>query len=405
MKLKTWYEKYKLRFFLSLLFIIILIIIVGCIFAPSLFYDQWIWKYYWGPIVADSVGHSVSWNGVYANEGYTIISEITYGIILIFALYAIYKLIRKLKITIDWRFCLALLPYILFGPVSRVLEDSDYFIEPFVYWFISPLIYLQIAIYALGFLILGYYLDKLSRKKSQKTIIIYLFSIFILIDFCYTIIWILGIQYSEYIISPLIFFLLSFFAFIPILYLYFKQNILSVNAVIFSGGLFILYPSIYLIGRWIAGYQWGVTNGVRFDVFILILGLVTIITGSMYIFSYIYKDKEKIAVYKEPLNIAMIIGHMVDGLTSYVSIYDPLKMGLPIYVEKHPASNILMEIWPPLFPIVKFLLIIIVIYIFDILYKEELKNNKTLVNLLKIGILILGFSPGLRDLLRVTMGV
>jgi uncharacterized membrane protein len=101
----------------------------------------------------------------------------------------------------------------------------------------------------------------------------------------------------------------------------------------------------------------------------------------------------------------MIVGHMIDGLTSYISIYDPLQMGLPLYIEKHPASNSLMEIWPPLFPIVKFLLIIAIIYIFDVLYKNELKHSKNLVNLLKIGILILGFSPGLRDLLRVTMGV
>ncbi len=405
MKLKMWYEKYKVRFFLYLLFIIIAIIIAGCIFAPSLFYDQWIWKYYWGPVVADSVGHSVSWNGVYAYEGYTIVSEITYGILLIIALYAIYKLIKKLKIKIDWRFCLALLPYILFGPVTRVLEDSEYFIEPFTYWFISPLIYFQIAIYALAFLILGYFLEKLSEKKSQKIIILYLFSIFILIDICYSIVWIFGIQYGEYLINPLIFFLLSFFSITPVLYRYFKQKLLSVNAVIFSGGLLILFPSIYLIGRWIAGYQWGLTNGVRFDLFLLITFLVALITGVVYIFSYIYKDKENIAVYKEPLNLAMIVGHMIDGLTSYLSIYDPLNMGLPIYIEKHPASNILMEIWPPLFPIVKFLLIITVIYIFDILYKKELKSHKTLVNLLKIGILILGFSPGLRDLLRVTMGV
>jgi uncharacterized membrane protein len=43
--------------------------------------------------------------------------------------------------------------------------------------------------------------------------------------------------------------------------------------------------------------------------------------------------------------------------------------------------------------------------VFDVLYKSELKNYQRLVNLLKIGILILGFSPGLRDILRVTMGV
>ena len=101
----------------------------------------------------------------------------------------------------------------------------------------------------------------------------------------------------------------------------------------------------------------------------------------------------------------MIAGHMIDGIASYVSIYDPLHMGLPSYVEKHPASDILMQIWPPLFPIVKLLLIIFVIYVFDILYKEELKNYRPFVNILKITIFVLGFAPGLRDLLRVMMGV
>ena len=100
----------------------------------------------------------------------------------------------------------------------------------------------------------------------------------------------------------------------------------------------------------------------------------------------------------------MLSGYLIDSLTSYMSIKDPLKMGLS-FADKHPASNTLLEIWGPLFSIVKFLLIIIVIYVFDTLYKDKLKNYLTLVNLIKIGILILGFSPGLRDLLRITMGV
>ncbi|MCK5635935.1 MAG: DUF63 family protein, partial [Thermoplasmatales archaeon] len=132
----------------------------GLVLMPSIFYDQWIWKYYWGSTVADSYNSAAGiavHNGVEAHEGYTMVSEITYGIILVFALYAIYKLLKKLKITVDWRFALALMPYIFFGPVSRVLEDTGYFEEPFVYWFISPLIYLQIAVYALFFVFLGYY--------------------------------------------------------------------------------------------------------------------------------------------------------------------------------------------------------------------------------------------------------
>jgi len=323
----------------------ILFVLIGIALFPTYFYDNWIWRYYWGPVVADASGGTAFFNGVQTNEGYTMVSEITYGIILIVALYFIYKLLKKLEIKVNWRFALALMPYILFGPVTRVLEDSGYFKPPLIYWFISPLIYLLTAAFAIGFLILGYYLNK---KTSNDKI--------------------------------------------------------TVDKVLFAGGLILLLPFLALIATWILGYQWSDTNGVRFDVFALVLFLVALIVGLVYFFANHYKKNKNIAVFKNPLNLAMLSGHLIDGITSYISIKDPLSMGL-FYAEKHPASNLLLEIWGPLFPIVKFILIIAVIYIFDVFYKDELKNYMILVNLLKIGILILGFSPGLRDLLRVTMGV
>jgi len=205
------YNEYRNVIILSAFLAIIGVILAGCILMPSLFYDQWIWKYYWGPIVSDAAGTTVWCNGVQANEGYTLISELTYGVMLVIVLYAIYELLKKLKISIDWIFCLALLPYIVFGPVARVIEDTGYFNEPFVYWFISPLIYIQITVYVLGFLIVGYYLQELSRKKSPKTILMYTLSIFVFADICYTIVWALGIDYGAYSINPLVFYLLSFF--------------------------------------------------------------------------------------------------------------------------------------------------------------------------------------------------
>jgi len=324
------------------------VIIGGVLLFPSIFYDNWIWKYYWGPVVADSLNSqdgTAIFNGVEASEGYTLVSELTYGLLIIIALFLIYKLLKRLKIEVNWRFALALMPYIIFGPVSRVLEDTGYFDPPLVYWFISPLIYLQIAIYAVFFVLLGYYLE--NKYKKQK---------------------------------------------------------ITVNKVVFIGGMVFLIPSISLVTSWILGNQWGGTSGVRFDVFLIVISLILLITLFVYLSAHFLKNKKELIVYKNPLNLIMLAGHLMDGITSYISIKDPLTMGLH-YSEKHPASNFLLEIWGPLFPIVKFLLIIFVIYVFDILYKEELKNYATFVNLLKIAILILGFSPGLRDLLRVTMGV
>jgi uncharacterized membrane protein len=348
MKIREIYSRNQ-NIILVIIFISILLVIIGGVLLfPSIFYDNWIWKYYWGPVVADSLNSpdgTAIFNGVEASEGYTMVSELTYGIFVIIALFLIYKLLKRLKIEINWRFALALMPYIIFGPVSRVLEDSGYFKPPITYWFISPLIYLQIAIYAIIFLLLGYYLEK--KYKKQK---------------------------------------------------------ITVNKVVFIGGMVFLIPSIALITSWILGYQWGDTSGVRFDVFLIVIGLILLITSLVYLFAHFFKHKKELVVYKNPLNLAMLAGHLLDGITSYISIKDPFSMGL-YYSEKHPASNFLLEVWGPLFPIVKFLLIIIVIYVFDILYREELRKYSGLINLLKIAILILGFSPGLRDLLRVTMGV
>jgi len=339
------YKKNPINFMIYSILIISLIIIIGIILFPSIFYDQWIWKYYWGPVVADAQGGAAVHNGIIAEEGYTYVSEISYGIILILSLFGIYKLIKKLNIVVDWRFALSLMPYIIFGPVTRTLEDTEFFSEPLVYWFISPLIYLQIAIYAIFFMVLGHYLSKKFKKSG-----------------------------------------------------------LTVNNVIFIGGMIFLIPSLYPVFDWIIGNYWSETTGVSSVVLLIALALVFLVVGIVYLIAYIFRDNEKISVFKNPLNLAMLSGHLIDGITSYISIKDPFLLGLN-YAEKHPASNFLLEIWGPLFPIVKFVLIMSVIFIFDVFYKDELKDYINLVNLLKIGILILGFSPGLRDLLRVTMGV
>jgi uncharacterized membrane protein len=378
---------------------IIAVIFAGLVFLPELFYDQWIWKYYWGPIVADAGGSPVH-NGVYVQEGYTLVSELTYGIILIVALFGIYKLLKLMRVALDWPFFMALMPYILYGPVSRVLEDAAYFNEPLIYWFISPLIYVQIAGFALGFVILGFFVTHKSRRFDGLFALV---GILVTALAVYLVLW-NGEPYGMYIIHPVVMLGLFIGALAPSVVQWYRKK-LSINWMVFSGGLLLLLPTLYLTARWIAGFQWDVTNGVRFDVFLLISVLVAGITGVVYLVAYRWRENPSVAVFKNPLNLAMIVGHMVDGLTSWVSIYDPFRMGIPSYVEKHPASDFLMQVWPPLFPIVKFVLIVFIIYVFDVVYKKDLEQYGWLKNLLKIGIIILGFSPGVRDLLRVTMGV
>jgi uncharacterized membrane protein len=281
-----------------------------------------------------------------AEQKYTIVSEIIYGFFIIIALYSFFKLLGRWNIQVNWRFCLALLPYIIYGSISRVFEDSGFFNEPFVYWFVTPLIYVQIIILVLIFLIIGYSIEKNIQNKY-----------------------------------------------------------LTINNILFLGGIFILLLLLTFSLNKIINNQWYIGQDIRFDFLFLIIFLIFFISLIICSISQLFKKNKRIKLYSDSLNLAMIGGHLLDGITSYISVYDPFNMGLPKYIEIHPASNFIMEIWPPLYPIIKLFLIIFIIYLFDVYYREELFEYQRFINLLKIGIFILGFAPGLRDLIRVVMGV
>lgn len=334
--------------YVFILFFILSFFIVGYILFPSLFYDQFIWKYFWGPIVSDVKGYTVYHHGVPSADKYTIVSEVIYGIIVVAVLFMLYRLFIRWRIVVDWKFWSAILPFVFVGSITRVLEDSNFFREPYGYWFVAPIIYINILLWAFLFFISGFYLHKYFPK-------------------------------------------------------------ITINKFMGIGGWILSIPFIWFIVQWMLGYKWSNSLGGRIDVFIIVLTMVSSILIIIFFISKValkkFKDNKFIIPFREPLNLSMICGHLIDGLVSYISIYDPFNMGLPSYSELHPASNLLMNLWPPLFPIVKFILIVAIILLLDIAYAENNEGYRNLINLLKIGIFILGFAPGTRDLLRVTMGV
>ena len=74
--------------------------------------------------------------------GYTLENTVLYSIILIIAIYAIYKLLKKLGIKIDSRLAIAVSPYVALASTIRSLEDAKFFNS---YWFVTPGIYFFIA--------------------------------------------------------------------------------------------------------------------------------------------------------------------------------------------------------------------------------------------------------------------
>ncbi|MBI4095570.1 MAG: DUF63 family protein [DPANN group archaeon] len=80
---------------------------------------------------------------IYHDEGYNYINTIVYGLVALGALYGIFRLLQRLKIPVDKKFMLAILPFILFGSSLRVFVDHN--IYKIGFWTVAPGIYIMTA--------------------------------------------------------------------------------------------------------------------------------------------------------------------------------------------------------------------------------------------------------------------
>jgi len=98
---------------------------------------------------------------VYA-EGYNWINTIVFGLIFIISLFIIKKILNKLKIKLNNKFFISLIPFVLLGGVLRALQDTGFFnfLGAFRFLFITPGIYFLIFSIVLISLIIEFKIKK-----------------------------------------------------------------------------------------------------------------------------------------------------------------------------------------------------------------------------------------------------
>jgi uncharacterized membrane protein len=160
---------------------IVTALVIGSLLFRELVYGQFLWQYFWGPVVADGngascavrSGGSVGFRGstsactqaeaaghIVAYPGYTLVSEIGYIVILLFALFGVILMLRRLDIGTEREFFYALFPFMLFGGALRTIEDAGVAAtragaEPLIAFpwsalIISPFIYVTMFVLTLG---------------------------------------------------------------------------------------------------------------------------------------------------------------------------------------------------------------------------------------------------------------
>jgi len=98
--------------------------------------------------------------------GYDVPKTFTYAIVLILAVFLIFKILKKVKVRIDKRLAIAISPYIIFGSSLRVLEDLGLINS---YFIITPGIYLFIFLICFSVLLISLLIEKRKGIPYFKT--------------------------------------------------------------------------------------------------------------------------------------------------------------------------------------------------------------------------------------------
>jgi len=112
--------------------------------------SEFIYKYYIDP--------------VRYGESYNVVETLTYAIILIICVYLLYRWMSKstwlsdIGLSIDGSFVLATLPYVIFGGVLRVIQDTGMITGDLQFLIVTPPIYFVLFLFTIGMIFLARYL-------------------------------------------------------------------------------------------------------------------------------------------------------------------------------------------------------------------------------------------------------
>lgn len=409
---KAFYRRYGGILWLILIFGTIAFLAIGSFFLPELFWDKFIYRYYWGPVEVDALesGPIVQSDGYVIDQGYTLISEITYGIILILALFGIYKALKRFEIQMNLKFALSVLPYLFLGGTLRVLEDAELYKEPFVYLFISPLIYFVIGAVIISVLFYSIFLER-KKEFSGKSKLILTGMIWLVFDVVYIFVYLFDSYGFNYMVHPIVPIIFSMVIFSFLISDYVKRQEFDAFLTLFLFGLFLLTFTIFIIMLWPNVDSWkdayleaqAITEVNTEPLAGVMVILISVgITFCTYIIAKLLRKKRKIVeIFMNPINLLIIFGQTFDAVATFVGV------DFYGYSEKHPIPDFFFQTFgtSAVFIPIKLTLACLIVYIMDLSFKDELSNYPILKGLIKIVIIVLGLGPGTRDMLRMMMGV
>ena len=412
---------------LLLLGLISLVIVGGLIFAPELFWDDFVKIYIWEPIVKDA--------GASGDAGYSQVNTIVYILIMIAAIIVFQALFRKWRLPVDDKMVWALMSWVALAPILRVMEDADYFKDGIDVLFISPLIHIHLALWLVLSAVIGY-----IGRKNQISMLAMLLVAYIVFAGVLVLpnvhvhdtghFWILAGSFAGAVMIAVVIHNTWDWDAIPRGMMAFAIGLITMglghwaqlastpwvqdsgmmprdNEIIWPVLVVVVLP---LLITW-AVWRQGVEDLAQLR---LTGNEVGLIPNGMSLEEWEGEDRSNHPVemlssrgiLATPMVAGMLFGQLCDGLATMVGID---WFG---YSEKHPLSDAVIQFgdglgvlgegaW--LFFLVKAALAALIIWMFSELRIESRQQHLRV--LIVLAVMIVGMAPGLRDIGRLILGV
>ena len=415
------------RILLSLFGLISLVLVGGLIFAPELFWDDFVKVYIWDPIAKDA--------GTTGDAGYSEVNTIVYILTMIAAVIAFQALFRKWQLPVDDRMVWALIAWVALAPVFRVMEDADYFKECIDVLFISPLIHIHLA----AWLIISAFIGHIGKKNELSMLAMLLvayiaFTGLLVLPSVHVhdtrTFWILGGSFAGAVMIAVVIHNTWDWEAIPRAMLAFAIGLITMglghwaqlastpwvqdsgllprdNDILWPVLVVVVIPFIITWAVWRQGTE-------ELAQLRLTGNDVGLIPDGMTLEEWESEDRSNHPVeilspkgiLATPMVAGMLFGQLCDGLATMVGID---WFG---YSEKHPLSDAVIQFgngfgilgegaW--LFFLVKAALASIIIWMFSQLRIESRQQHLRV--LIVLAVMIVGMAPGLRDIGRLILGV
>lgn len=376
------------------------VIAVGCFVWPELFWDRFVWRHLWAPLVADAEDRTV--DGV--SEGYTIVSTLTYAAFLALAVFGIWRAFQRPMVRLDSGFLLALVPWVVVGAAARALEDAHLFAPqgPVVYLFISPVIYIFEGALVFALVLLAWRFERLSQSHGWRVAL--LCAVGLLVSLNLAPATVIALDPGQVAVNAG-WGAMAVATAAGAAAMWWRARStgrVAMKELLLVAGSVLVATTAVFVAVWARDPWAGSSRATHPWEVAVILGIAAACTAATCVgYATLSRWWPRTRAFLSPVAMMLFLSHFIDGAATY--------RGLDAwgYGEKHVLPSLLIDLTgtAAVMLVLKLLVVSAVVYLLDVAFREDMERTPTLTWLVKVAVLVLGLAPGVRDMLRIAMGV